>query len=496
MCHLKKNIIISYAAQIYVSAVGILILPLYIKYMGAEAYGLIGFFTMLQALFGLLDLGLTPTIGRETARYHGGTMTVLDYRKLLRALHILFFGIAVIGGIFLFLLAPIISSHWLKVTTIPIDTVNYCVKIMAFSIALRWIGGLYRGIITGSERLDWLSYLNIVTTTLRFIIVFPVMKVKGYTPLVFFTYQLIVAIIEYLSLLFLATVLTPKIKSSNEKIGFSFSPIISLMRFSLTVAFTSSIWILITQSDKLILSGILELSEYGHFTLAVLLASGILMINIPVTNSILPRLARLHAENKHDELLRIYKNTTMFVCVLGVSASLVVAIYAKPLLLIWTGDTEVSASASPILSLYAIGNGLLAVSAFPYYLQYAQGRLKYHFWGNIVMFFMLIPTIIVLARNFGGIGAGYAWLIVNAFYLFVWTALVHHKLVPGLHFSWLMRIGMITIPTGAIVFSLSFIVRFSGDRLHDIIVLGLISTLALLISMASCWLIKRMNFGV
>lgn len=112
------------------------------------------------------------------------------------------------------------------------------------------------------------------------------------------------------------------------------------------------------------------------------------------------------------------------------------------------------------------------------------------------MFFMLIPTIIVLARNFGGIGAGYAWLIVNAFYLFVWTALVHHKLVPGLHFSWLMRIGMITIPTGAIVFSLSFIVRFSGDRLHDIIVLGLISTLALLISMASCWLIKRMNFGV
>lgn len=493
---LKKNIIISYAAQIYVSAVGILILPLYIKYMGAESYGLIGFFTMLQALFGLLDLGLTPTIGRETARYHGGTMTVLDYRKLLRSLHILFFTIATIGGVFLFFLAPIISVHWLKVTTISIDTVNYCVKIMAFSIALRWIGGLYRGIISGSERLDWLSYLNIFITTLRFIIIFPVMKVKGYTPFVFFTYQLIVAIIEYLSLLCLSTLLTPKLKSANEKIGFSFSPIMSLMRFSLTVAFTSSIWILITQSDKLILSGILELSEYGHFTLSVLLASGILMINIPVTNSILPRLARLHAENKHDELLRIYKNTTMLVCILGVSASLVVAIYAEPLLLIWTGDAEVSASASPILSLYAIGNGLLAVSAFPYYLQYAQGRLKYHFWGNIVMFFMLIPTIIVLARNFGGVGAGYAWLIVNVFYLFVWTALVHHKLIPGLHLSWLMSIGMITIPTGIIVFFLSFIVRFSGNRLHDIIVLGLISILALMVSIVSCWLIKRMNLGV
>ncbi len=62
---LKKNIIANYASQLYVTGVGILILPLYIKYMGAEAYGLVGFFTMLQAWFAVLDLGLTPTIGRE-----------------------------------------------------------------------------------------------------------------------------------------------------------------------------------------------------------------------------------------------------------------------------------------------------------------------------------------------------------------------------------------------------------------------------------------------
>ncbi|HFO8642373.1 TPA: polysaccharide biosynthesis protein, partial [Escherichia coli] len=68
--------------------------------------------------------------------------------------------------------------------------------------------------------------------------------------------------------------------------------------------------------------------------------------------------------------------------------------------------------------------------------------------------------------------------------------------IPGLHLSWLMSIGMITIPTGIIVFFLSFIVRFSGNRLHDIIVLGLISILALMVSIVSCWLIKRMNLGV
>lgn len=37
---MNKNIIANYISQTYVALIGIVILPLYIKYMGAEAYGL------------------------------------------------------------------------------------------------------------------------------------------------------------------------------------------------------------------------------------------------------------------------------------------------------------------------------------------------------------------------------------------------------------------------------------------------------------------------
>ena len=69
---LKHNILSNYVSQIYVTVIGIVMVPLYLKYMGAEAYGLVGFFAMLQAWFQLLDMGLTPTMSRETARYRGG----------------------------------------------------------------------------------------------------------------------------------------------------------------------------------------------------------------------------------------------------------------------------------------------------------------------------------------------------------------------------------------------------------------------------------------
>lgn len=435
---LKRNILASYTSQIYVTAVGILFLPLYIKYMGAEAYGLVGFFTMLQAWFSLLDLGLTPTIGRETARYRGGAMTALAYRQLFRALSLFFMGIAVIGGAGLWLLSEEVATRWLNVSEIPISEVVLALQIMAISVALRWMGGLYRGVVTGSERLVWLSGFNAMIASLRFIAVFASMWVYGFTPFVFFIHQLIVAVLEVLGLVMMSSRLLPARSSLNEVIGWSFLPVQPLLKFALTIAFTSSVWILVTQTDKLVLSGILPLAEYGHFTLAVLVASGIIVISGPISSVIMPRMARLYAEGKHDEMIKVYRNATQLVSIIGGSAAITLAACAEQLLFAWTGDKALAAQAAPILKLYAVGNGFLVLAAFSYYLQYSIGDLRYHLIGNIGLAFFLIPGIIVAARNFGAVGAGVIWLIVNALFFFIWVAFIHSKFEKGLHWKWLI----------------------------------------------------------
>jgi O-antigen/teichoic acid export membrane protein len=435
---LKKNLISNYVSQLYVSVVGILILPLYIKYMGAEAYGLVGFFTMLQAWFALLDLGLTPTIARETARYHGGLMTALHYRQLFRALSTIFVAIAIIGSTALWLMAEPIAYNWLQVETLNMNGVVVAVQIMAISVALRWMGGLYRGVITGTERLVWLSGFNAAIATLRFPAVFITMWLYGFTPTVFFWHQLAVAIVEVFGLYLMSNRLKPKV-TAEVVIGWSIKPVKPLLKFALTIAFTSSVWVLVTQTDKLILSGILPLAEYGFFTLAVLVASGIMILSAPVSTVIMPRMVRLHAEGKKDEMLLVYRHATQLVSVVAGSASLTIAFFSEPLLYAWTGDREIAANAASILSLYALGNGILAVSAFPYYLQYALGNLRYHLIGNLVTIITLIPAIIWAASEYGGVGAGWAWLSINSLYLILWVGFVHHKLVPDLHNSWLMQ---------------------------------------------------------
>ncbi len=423
-------------------------LPLYITYMGTEGYGLVGFFSMLQASFVLLDLGLSPTISRETARFKSGATSLLNYLQLYRALSLIFILIAIVGALLIFFTAPLIVTKWLTLESLQVNEVVLCIQIMGIAVALRWMCGLVRGVIIGSERLVWLSGYNVSIATLRFVIVLPVMFVFGFEPAVFFTYQLLIAVLEFVGLYAKSQNLTPNTLDRSVKIGWSFKPVKSVLAFSLSIAFTSSIWVLVTQTDKVILSGILSLAEYGYFSLAVLVASGVLVVSGPVSNAIMPRLAKLHASNKENELLTVYRNATQLVTVIAGSISIAVAFLAEPLLYLWTNDITLTKKAAPILTLYVLGNGILAISAFPYYLQYALGKLKYHVIGNGLLVVLLIPSIIWAATHYGAIGAGYVWLIMNSVYFFVWVTFVHRKLIPNVYMNWLIQdVIKILLPT-------------------------------------------------
>ncbi|MEG8243898.1 oligosaccharide flippase family protein [Pseudomonas paracarnis] len=446
---LQKNILSNYIGQLYVTVVGILMLPLYIKYMGAEAYGLVGFFTMLQAWFNLLDLGLTPTIGRETARYRAGVTTALDFRRLFRSLSSLFFIIAIVGGGALFLSSSVVAGEWLKLQMISLSDASLIIKVMALCISIRWVCGLYRGVIAGSEKLVWLSVFGVIFATLRFVIVLPVMWVYGFDALVFFFYQLFIAALEFVALSIKSRSMLPRVK--NAVIGWSFAPVKNVLGFSLTIAFTASIWVIVTQTDKLILSSVLPLSVYGYFALAVLIAGGVMVAIGPISSAIMPRMAMLHAEDKPIEVLAVYRDSTQLTAIIAGAAAITLAFFSKPLLWAWTGDQAIVSSVASTLMLYALGNGCLAISAFPYYIQYARGNLRLHFIGNIILLVFMVPAIYLASFQYGMIGAGYAWLVVNLIFLLFWVWFVHSRLEPAFHLKWLFKDVLVILIPASIV---------------------------------------------
>ncbi len=61
---LKLNLLANFAGTGWSTLMGLVFIPLYIRFMGIEAYGLIGFYVALQGGLQILDFGLSPTMNR------------------------------------------------------------------------------------------------------------------------------------------------------------------------------------------------------------------------------------------------------------------------------------------------------------------------------------------------------------------------------------------------------------------------------------------------
>lgn len=488
---LKRNILANYASQIYVTLIGIVMVPMYVRYMGAEAYGLVGFFAMLQAWFQLLDMGLTPTMARETARFNGGATDALSLRRLLRAMEGIFIGIAVVGGAAMVAGSGAIAGSWLKVQQLPLIEVQHAIMLMAVIVALRWVSSLYRGAISGFERLVWLSGFNIAVATARFVLVIPFFIYVGTNPTQFFSYQLVLAVIEVTVLVIQTYRLLPKV-ASGQRTPWQWAPLRGVLKFSLSIAFTSSVWVLVTQTDKLVLSKLLPLSDYAYFTLAVLVAGGVGVISGPISGALLPRMIKLVAESDDAGLIRLYRNATQLVGVIAMPAALMLAFFAEQVLWAWTGDADMARKTAPVLTLYALGNGILALGAFPYYLQFAKGDLKLHMIGNGLFVVLLIPALILATLQYGVIGAGWAWLGANAVYFLIWVPNVHVRFVKGLHVQWLLRdvgpTAFLTLTGAALAHVL---VKWPDERVELTMGLAVVSVALLTIASAGSSVVRE-----
>lgn len=488
----RRNVLANYISQIYVTLIGIFMVPMYLHYMGAEAYGLVGFFSMVQAWFVLLDAGLTPTMARETARFRGGAIDATSLRQLLRALEGVFVLIAMGGALALVFASASISAHWLNVKDLPLAEVELAIQLIALAVALRWVSGLYKSVINGFERLVWMSAFNSTMATARFVLVIPVLIFVGSSPAHFFGYQVLIAVAELLVLIGFAYRQLPRLEASAVHVRWQWQPIRAVLRFSMAIALTSSIWVLVTQTDKLLLSKLLTLGDYGYFSLSVLVASGVMVISGPIAAPLVPRITRLQAEGKTTEVIQLYRTATQWVAAITFPVALMLAAFPEQIILAWTGNTSVTEAAAPVLRLYALGNGILSVSAFPYYLQYAKGDLKLHLLGSLLFVMVLIPLLVWLTSQSGMQGAGAAWLTANAIYFFCWIPFVHQRLEPGLHGRWLLRdlgtmAGLALISIGIIATVFNVLVDWPQGRLTAALAL----TLSALFCVATCSLGTR-----
>jgi len=429
------SLVVGYFAQAYGAVVAIVFAPFVLNAIGSEAYGLVGVFLILQAWFQLLDAGLTPAVTRESARYQGHAVSPASLVKTVRGLEI----VVLISSVPILVLAWMVSDRvaegWLQPKTLSIKEVSTAIQLMALIVLTRWVSGVRRGLLVGFERHTTLYYVNLLIATLRYpcIVLFFTWTTPNSTN--YFLYQFGVSILEALLLWFLCRNLLPDTAKSTW-----LESVISLRtiaRFALNHALLALLWILIAQTDKLLLSRFLSLSHFGYFTLAAAAAYGVNMVLLPIGQFLMPKLSRLKASNDGAAIVTTYRRLTR-VAVVSISGITVVFMcFAQQVLMVWTNNIDIAQIGEPVLAWYSLGNAAMALSTFTYYLQYAQGNLKLHTRGTMGFLVVIVPALFFSVKLYGLIGASITWASFWVLYLLTWVTVTHRLLLQRLHWQWL-----------------------------------------------------------
>jgi O-antigen/teichoic acid export membrane protein len=430
---LKKNVLANYVGQVWTALMGLVLVPVYIKYLGMEAYGLIGIFTLLQAWLTLLDMGMTPTLSREMARYTAGAHTEQSIRDLLRTLEIICFVLAVVLCVGLSLCSTWLSTHWLQTEKIAPAELAQAINIMSLVIALRFVEGLYKSAIVGLQQQVWLNIASAILATLRSGGAVLVLIWIAPTIELFFLWQGVVSIITIVAFITLTYWHLP---TSTQPAKFSYEQLQAVKRFAGGMMAITLLSLLLTQVDKIILSRVLSLELFGYYTLASMIAGTLIQVITPITQAYTPRFAELVAQNNIPVLIKSYHQGAQLVSVLLIPASLMLVFFGDKLLILWTGNATLVENVSPLLALLAIGTMLNGFMFIPYILTLAYGWTKFAIYQNIIAVVFLIPAMVWATIHYGSIGAAWIWLILNASYVLIAVHFLHRRLLVTEKWLW------------------------------------------------------------
>ncbi len=431
---LGRNLIAGLANSIWSALIALAVVPFYLKYLGIEAYGLIGFFITTQALLSILDMGMAPTINREVARC-SASGDLREAGKLLHTLAVVYWCMATAIALLILLLAPLIAEYWLQSKQLSPQSISHAVMLMGLVVACRWPIGLYQGALIGAQRLAVSSGINMVMVTIGSLGALGVLAFVSPTIEAFFIWQACVGFAYAITMRTAAWQIIGTTKANRFDIGY----LRRILKFSLGVGAISLSGLVLTQLDKVILSKTLGLESFGKYMLATMAASSLYILITPIFNTAYPRFSSLVAQDKIDELLVQYRTSSQLLATMLFPSAMVLALLSQLLIRLWTGNAVLAVDVAPLASLLLIGYALHGVMHMPYALMLAQGETKSMFSIYVSLIVLIVPLTAILSIKYGAIGGALAQLLLFIFYVLMGTWITHKRYFKGYAWVWLSK---------------------------------------------------------
>lgn len=431
------NAIANYSGRTWTILLNVALIPVYLRLLGAEAYGLIGVFVVLQGAIQLFDVGLSAALNRELARLPKDAGGKKDAAALVRSFELLYFGFGILVAVGVHAAAPVIAGRWLSAPQLSPAVIARSLTLMGLVIGISWPSGMYSGGLLGLERHVLLNSVQAALNTARYIGVVPVLLLSHGSVTVYFVWQLIVSAVQVTCLRWL---LWRNIAAGEGTGGLSLRALQGRVRSMVGISGTYVAVVALTQMDKLLVSSFVTLDNFSYYMLAWGLMNAFHFVYYPLNATVFPRLSTLCGQGRATEAASLYCTASQITALGIFPGCAVLCFFAPELVSLWLPAGAV-AKVSPLVSWLAPGAAFGAFMSLSNMFQWAHGESKAGFWTNLVALFLMAPAVVYGTIAKGLLGAAIAVCIVRIAQALAQFELAHRMFLREDRLRWYRSIA-------------------------------------------------------
>lgn len=461
-------------------------MPLYLRYLGAEGFGVLGFIFALQTAVLALDAGLGVSVTRRVAQAQEEA-AIREITSVVWGLSQAAWVIALAIGAAIALLAPALVKHWLNLAHLSHALATQAMIVAAAAVAFRWPIALYQGVLIGAQRVAAVGILNIVAT---------LAGTAGAVALAAWTADLrwVVAC--------LAASAFGQVMAARHLVLRTLGPSPAPARGSLRAFFRQAaaagwlgvIGLLLMQVDKVVLSRLLPVDQFGYYVMASLMAGSLYALVTPVFNVTYPQLSHL-AGGSRTALEQAYRRSSLMLAALVFPIAAAIGLFGGSILLMWTRDAAAARAGAPVVLMLAFGTALHGTMFLPYALKLSLGATRLALAIAAAVLVLSLPVMVFATLGWGATGAAAGWLGLHVLYVLAGSAVTHHRLLPGLEARWLAQdLGLPLLVSLAVVAAAALLASSRGWPALQQVVLAAVCVMA-------CWALlavasRRLRLGI
>jgi O-antigen/teichoic acid export membrane protein len=362
---LFRSTVLNLAGLVVPLAVGFVTIPLVVRALGNERFGILALVWVVFGYFGLFDLGL----GRTTTKYIADALGRDESGRLAGTLWttvVLQTAIGLLAALLSYLLAPLIVRRFLNIPTGYVTETVLTLRLVGLSLPVMFVSSSFRGVLEAAQRFDLVNAVKAPVNVLFYVL--PLLGVALGFELPGIVVLLVASRIA--GLVLWARLGFAVLPALRTRPAFHAGLVRPLFSFSGWIGLSSLLFAVTTSIDRLIIGAVVTVEAVAFYSAPYEAINRIGVIPGSLGMVLFPAFSYLDAGRKGAEAETLFARSTKLLLLTTGPVLILLAFFARDFLRLWLG-ADYAAAATLVVQVLAVGFLVNTVFAVPN--NYLQG---------------------------------------------------------------------------------------------------------------------------